>query len=321
MLRKGLPNLSKQALSLDEVMTNDITSTFTITQSVSDDDQDLNDNASTVSEQVEQVGNIVEMLLSEKCTMLDEQVKFRESVNTARQLENEKSQELLSADSVAPEHDSLSDDHDDAERISKGENRRASEVSIPGAFHMSGSTLEIDNASNAGSDDQSSVIVVPRASLVEENQKDLESGLAGTESKVPVAYAEKGVLVRRKHVIIVVLVICILVIGLAIALSLVLVNRSDSTVSTTDNPSLNQNPQPQNGNSNFFNEISYNMSQKSYNASDTSGNSSGRTSGNQSGNTGPPGDSHARQGNGGGNGGGNGYQGGNNGEYFPSQHD
>ena len=58
--------------------------------------------------------------------------------------------------------------------------RQVSEASTPGAFHVgrlprrnSGSSVSVDTLSSDSS--ESCVVIIPRASLVEENPKDLEA--------------------------------------------------------------------------------------------------------------------------------------------------
>jgi hypothetical protein len=142
--------------------------------------------------------------------------------------------------------------------------RRKINLSIPGAFRVSGIDILDQNNQEAaadeeftissGSDDSASAIyVVPRAALVDEEQKNPRTAApdVGFQDEFPLAHAsagtkEKTLLVKNRWVLCLAVVCCLMIAGLAAGLTVAMMggNSSSAVVGAEDSVLTTPAPSP-----------------------------------------------------------------------------
>jgi hypothetical protein len=143
----------------------------------------------------------------------------------------------------------LADSSNDAmANLNEDETRRLeSTLSIPGAFCFYGTERRDQNNQadeeftiSSGSDDSSAIYVVPRAALVDEEQKNamIAAPVVRFQDELPLAHAsdgtkEKTVLVKNKWVICLALVCCLMIAGLVVGLTVAMMDRNNSSAGSS----------------------------------------------------------------------------------------
>ena len=176
-------------------------------------------------EQVQDVDRIMTMVLNEK------QRTFLDPLKT-----NDQTQRL-----AGPSNDATVNLDEDEEIRRR---RERSTLSSPGAFHVSGIEQDQNNQEadedftiSSGSDDSSAIYVVPRAALVDEEQKNHMTTapvVGGFQNEFPLAYASAGAkeeteLVKNRWIICLALVCCLMIAGLVVGLTVAMMDRNNSS--------------------------------------------------------------------------------------------
>jgi hypothetical protein len=179
--------------------------------------------STTREEQVQDVDRIMTMVLSEKQRTFLYRVKAEDQNRLA-----------------GPSNDvtAASRNEDETRR------REKSILSIPGAFRVHGIEQDQNNQAadgestiSSGSDDSSVIYVVPRAALVDEEQKNPMTPadpVVGFQDEIPLAHASAGVkgetvLVKNRWIICLALVFCLIIAGLAVGLTVAMMDRNNSS--------------------------------------------------------------------------------------------